>query len=141
MGVGLDRYAGYEQGLKRAGYVVDESLVEEGDFTQEGGDAAMEQLLARRPELDAVFAASDLMAAGALRALARAQRRVPEEVAVVGFDDSPVALLTDPPLTSVAQPVEVMGKRMAQSLLRQINGDREMRREVLPTALVIRKSS
>ena len=141
MGVGLDRYSGYTQGLERAGYLVDESLVIEGDFTQGGGDAAMERLLARRPDLDAVFAASDLMAAGALRALARAGRRVPEDVAVVGFDDSPVAELTEPPLTSVAQPIEVMGQRMAGSLLRRINGDRESKRDVLPTALVIRKSS
>lgn len=141
MGVGLDRYAGYRDALTLAGYDLDESLVAEGDFTQEGGEGAMERLLDHRPDLDAVFAASDLMAAGALRALARAGKRVPEDVAVVGFDDSPVARLTEPPLTSVAQPVEVMGRRMAELLLRQMNGDAQRRRDVLATALVVRSSS
>lgn len=141
MGVGLDRYEGYENALKRAGLGIEETLVKQSDFTQDGGDAAMERLLEERPDLDAVFAASDLMAAGALRALIRAKRAVPEDVAIVGFDDSPVAEITAPPLTSVGQPVELMGNRMAQLLLRQIAGDRETRREVLPTALVIRKSS
>jgi DNA-binding LacI/PurR family transcriptional regulator len=141
MGVGLDRYAGYQQAMTRAGALADESLVTEGDFTQEGGEAAMEGLLEKRPDLDGVFAASDLMAAGALRALTRAGKRVPEDVAVVGFDDSPVAKLTEPLLTSVAQPVEVMGRRMAELLLRQIDGDGERQREVLATALVARSSS
>jgi DNA-binding LacI/PurR family transcriptional regulator len=73
--------------------------------------------------------------------LARAGRSVPEDVAVVGFDDSPVARLTEPSLTSVAQPVEVMGRRMAELLLRHINGAGERRRDVLATGLVVRDSS
>ena len=77
----------------------------------------MERLLAARPDIDAVFAASDLMAAGALSVLAAAGRRVPEDVAVVGFDDSPVATSTRPALTSVRQPIEEMGQEMARLLI------------------------
>ena len=75
---------------------LDPTLEAVGDFTQEGGAAAMRRLLAARPDIDAVFAASDLMAAGALTVLAAAGRRVPEDVAVVGFDDSPIADDHDP---------------------------------------------
>ena len=84
----------------------------------------MEQLLAARPDIDAVFAASDLMAAGALAVLAAAGRRVPEDVAVVGFDDSPVATTTRPPLTSVRQPIEEMGHEMARLLIDARSRDR-----------------
>ena len=77
----------------------------------------MEQLLAARPDIDAVFAASDLMAAGAIAVLAAAGRRVPEDVAVVGYDDSPVATTVRPQLTSVRQPIEEMGHEMARLLI------------------------
>ena len=142
MAVGWDRYEGYKDGLRSTGSPVDEALVVEGDFSQEGGAAAAEQLLERRPDMDAVFAASDLMAAGALLTIRRAGKRVPEDVAVVGFDDSSVAQLTDPPLTSVRQPLDAMGRRMAEILLQQIaSGKPEITREILPTELVLRRSS
>ena len=84
---------------------------------EESGAAAMRELLDRHPDLDAVFAASDPMALGAMRVLRRAGRRVPEDVAVIGFDDSTVARHTDPPLTTVHQPIEEMGRQMARLLL------------------------
>src|SRR4051794_10145960 len=91
MGAGVDRLAGYRDALDAAGLPVDEALIEPGDFGEESGRAAMARLLDRRPALDAVFAASDLMAIGALRALRAAGRVVPRDVAVVGFEDAPVA--------------------------------------------------
>lgn len=96
----------------------DPALIAESDFTPAGGERAMRELLDRRPDLDAVFAANDLTASGALRVLRERGRRVPEDVAVVGFDDMlPVAEQTDPPLTTVRQPIEEMGRLMARLLL------------------------
>ncbi len=96
MAAGVDRLMGYRDALADAGLAVDPSLEVTGDFTQEGGATAMGRLLEARPDIDAVFAASDLMAAGALAVLAADGRRVPADVAVVGFDDSPVATTTMP---------------------------------------------
>ncbi|CAL9563669.1 HTH-type transcriptional repressor CytR [Streptomyces sp. enrichment culture] len=137
-----DRLDGYRTALREAGVPFDEELVAHGDFTEEGGRAAMRDLLRRRPALDAVFVASDVMAAGALLELRTARRRTPDDVAVIGFDDSIVARHTDPPLTSVRQPLEEMGRTMARLLLDEIadrgTGHREV---VLPTELVIRASA
>ncbi|MET9609633.1 LacI family DNA-binding transcriptional regulator [Streptomyces sp. NPDC006512] len=142
------RLDGYRQALAAAGHPVDELLVSVGDFTEDGGRRAMRELLACRPALDAVFAASDVMAAGALRELRAAGRRVPLDVALVGFDDSVVARHMDPPLTSVRQPIEEMGRTMARVLLERIAGLRDgagegpgERAVVLPTELVVRESS
>ena len=92
---------------------MDESLVGYGDFSEASGRRAMRTLLDRHPDLDAVFAASDLMAVGAMRVLREYGRRVPDDVAVVGFEDSVLARQTEPPLTTVHQPVEAMGREMA----------------------------
>ena len=115
--------------------------VELGDFTRDSGRTAMERLLARAPGLDAVFVASDLMAEGALAALAAAGRGVPDDVAVVGFDDVARAATTDPPLTTVHQPIEEIGRTMARLLLAQEEGDRRPTSRLLPTELVVRRSS
>ncbi|UWE10576.1 substrate-binding domain-containing protein [Actinacidiphila bryophytorum] len=102
----------------------------------------MSALLHRRPDLDGVFAASDVMAAGALRVLRQAHRAVPDDVAVVGFDDSEVARDADPPLTSVRQPIEEMGRIMARLLLDEIaEPDRARRQIVLGTELIGRASA
>lgn len=136
------RLAGYREGLAAAGLPEDERLVATGDFTEDGGRRAMRELLERRPDLDAVFAASDLMAVGALAVLRARGLEVPGDVALVGVDDSPVARHLDPPLTTVRQPIERMGRTMAGLLLRQIAGeDAEPSRLVLPTELVVRQSS
>ncbi|MET7757415.1 LacI family DNA-binding transcriptional regulator [Streptomyces sp. NPDC005389] len=138
------RLDGYREGLAEAGLAADEALVATGDFTEEGGRHAMRRLLDRRPDLDAVFAASDVMAAGARSVLREAGRRVPEDVALVGVDDSAVARHMDPPLTSVRQPIEEMGRTMARLLLQEIaepSEPDEQPRRMLPTELVVRASS
>ncbi len=140
MSVGVDRLAGYRKALRgRRG--VPRDLCAFGDFSQESGERAMRQLLERDPELDAVFAASDMMAVGAMRALRAAGRRVPDDVAVVGFDDSETARHTDPPLTSVRQPTELMGREMTRMLLTLIEGGSTTTDPVIvPNELVLRGS-
>ncbi|MGO8685631.1 MAG: LacI family DNA-binding transcriptional regulator [Candidatus Dormibacteria bacterium] len=139
---GQDRLRGYEEGLRAAGLPADEALVEVGDFTSDGGARAMRFLLIKRPRLDAVFVASDLMAVGVLQALAEAGRRVPDEVAVVGYDDDPMAAALQPPLTSVRQPIEEMGREMGRLLLDAIHSpERPPRKVLLTTRLEVRMSS
>lgn len=139
MSAGVDRLTGFREALGPARYR--RSLVEYGAFTRESGERAMAALLDREPDLDAVFAASDLMADGALRALRRAGRRVPDDVAVIGFDDSPIARHTQPPLTSVRQPIETMGREMTRLLLARMNGDEVASQQVIVnTRLVVRAS-
>ena len=143
MGVGVDRLVGYRDGLAAAGLDGRGGELEEaGDFTEEGGAAAMTRLLARpgRP-VDAVFAASDLMAAGALRALRAAGRRVPDDVAVVGFEDSAVARYAQPPLTTVRQPIEEMGRQATRLLLAKVAGQAGGMLLVLDVELVVRASA
>jgi DNA-binding LacI/PurR family transcriptional regulator len=142
MGVGVARLTGYREACAETGLPADEDLIAYGDFSEPSGVAAMRQLLARRPDLDAVFVASDLMAAGALRALREAGRRVPDDVAVVGFEDSAVARQTEPPLTTVHQPVEEMGRQMARLLVSRIRGEQLAQPYVLlETHLVVRQSA
>ena len=110
-----DRLQGFREAMWNAALRSD--LVEYGELDRDGGEMAMGQLLATGVEIDAVFAASDAMAAGAMWALQVLGRRVPDDVAVIGFDDSPIAAATQPPLTSVRQPVEDMGREMAKLVL------------------------
>ncbi|HAW09648.1 MAG TPA: LacI family transcriptional regulator, partial [Chloroflexi bacterium] len=139
---GQDRLRGYEEGLRTAGLPNDDALVEAGDFTRDGGARAMRFLLIKRPRLDAVFVASDLMAVGVMQALAEAGRRVPEDVAVVGYDDDPMAAGLQPPLSSVRQPIEEMGREMARLLMDAIHSpDRPPRKVLLTTRLEVRSSS
>jgi DNA-binding LacI/PurR family transcriptional regulator len=140
--VGVDRLEGYRDALPVTARRSWRKLVAHGDFSEESGARAMVELLDRVPELDAVFAASDLMAAGALRALKAAGRRVPDDVALIGFDDSDAARLTDPQLTSVRQPLEEIGRSLARLLLTQLQepGKRPASL-IVPTELVVRASS
>jgi DNA-binding LacI/PurR family transcriptional regulator len=135
---GAARLRGYREAMIMAGLTP--YGVAEGDFTEASGVAAMTTLLDNHPDLDAVFAASDNMAAGALRALSRAGRSVPADVAVVGFDDLGVAERTNPPLTTVHQSVRSLGKEMARVLIELIGG-REAASLILPTRLVLRDSA
>jgi DNA-binding LacI/PurR family transcriptional regulator len=142
MAVGIDRLAGYREAIAEAGLPADRHLEAYGEFTQEGGAVAMARLLAARADIDGVFAASDLMAAGALSVLAEAGRAVPADVSVVGFDDSLVATSTTPPLTSVHQPIEEMGHEAARLLVEAVDGrSRTIRSVLLATAVVERASS
>ncbi|MER7108271.1 LacI family DNA-binding transcriptional regulator [Streptomyces sp. NPDC000229] len=114
----MDRLDGYRDVLLDAG----SGLIAQGDFTEESGARAMAELLERRPDLDAVFAANDLMASGALRVLRERGLRVPGDVALVGFDDmTSIAEATDPPLTTVRQDIEGMGRLMVRLLMRVLN--------------------
>lgn len=135
---GIERLAGYQAAVTSAGLP---EWVAYGDFTRESGVAAMRRLLAEHPDLDAVFAASDLMAHAALRTLRTAGRRVPDDVAVVGFDDIETAAYTEPPLTTVRQPIQEIGRRMTRQLLRLAAGEPIEPAVVLPTKLVLRDSA
>lgn len=138
MVAGIDRLTGYRRALDEARR---EPVVAAGDFTQESGAVAMRELLGREPGLDAVFVASDLMGLGVLRALRQAGRRVPEDVAVVGFDDVQAARYADPPLTTVRQPIAEIGRRLARQLLRLAGGEAIEPAVVLNVELVLRGSA
>lgn len=137
---GVDRLSGYREVLAEAGLPHDPALVVEGDYSRSGGEAATARLLDQAPDLDAVFVASDLMADGALAALARAGRRVPEDIAVGGFDDSASAASSRPALTTVRQPWERISSEMVRLLLCLIAGDPPAS-VILPTELVVRDSA
>jgi DNA-binding LacI/PurR family transcriptional regulator len=135
------RLRGYRQALADTGSA-DDSLVAEGDFTEASGRRAMSALLDRHPDLDAVFAASDTMAAGALSVLRATGRRVPDDVAVIGFDDFDLAEHTDPPLTTVRQPLEEIGHTMVRLLLEEMEQPEvAWRHVILRTQLVVRGSA
>jgi len=120
MSAGVDRLQGWREALADAGLPHD--AVATGDFTTSGGAHAARALLDAHPDLDALFVASDLMAAGALGVLAQAGRAVPDDVAMVGYDDLAVALSTSPPLTTVANPVVAMSRAAGEMLIELVAG-------------------
>jgi DNA-binding LacI/PurR family transcriptional regulator len=141
MAPGIDRLLGYRKAMTAAD-VGDHGMVAYGDFGSASGEHALFRLIDHRPGIDAVFAASDLMASGALRALRRLGRSVPDDVAVIGFDDSPSAQQARPKLSTVRQPVDAMAARMVSELLAQIaNPERQPTHIVLDTELVLRDST
>ncbi|HET6856977.1 MAG TPA: LacI family DNA-binding transcriptional regulator [Streptomyces sp.] len=137
---GVERLEGYRDVLAERGLPAEESLIVPGDYSRASGERAAELLLERAPDVDAVFVASDLMAQGVLDTLARAGRRVPEDVAVGGFDDSPAALATRPQLTTIRQPWGRISTEMVRTLLARIAGE-EPSAVILPTELVRRGSA
>lgn len=137
MSAGRDRLRGWEEIVRTAGGSAD--LVEPGDFTAAGAAEAMRRLLARAPTLDGIFVASDLMAVAAIGELAAAGRKVPDDVAVVGYDDSSAATMSRPALTTVVNPISAMAGRAVDLLLRVMRGE-DVEPQVLPTQLVVRES-
>ena len=135
----FDRYRGYERALMEARASRSSALQVDAITTEESGFQATNELRNRGVEFDAIVAASDLIAIGALRALQESGVEVPREVAVVGFDDIPAASLTNPPLTTVMQDTRRAGELLVETLLRQIAGD-PAKNSVIPTRLVVRKS-
>lgn len=136
---GIDRLAGYTAALRERGLMPDQTLIAESDFSEAGGYLAMRQLLPRQP--DAVFAASDMLALGAMRAIREAGLCVPEDIAVVGFDDLPQSARNDPPLTTVRQPIQRTGAMAVEMLIELIEYPNGVpHRVVLPTELVVRTS-
>lgn len=138
MHVGVNRYLGFREALALAG--LSDHRVVHGDFGEASGTEAMTRLLDEHPDLDAVFVASDAMAAGALRVLRERGLAVPGDVAVVGFNDIVTAQHTVPALTTIRQPIEALGREMTRMLVRLINGEQPTPL-LLPTTLVIRESA
>jgi len=137
-----DRLTGYKQALIAAGVDIDESLIQFGDFSPQGGERAMSQLLALSEPPTAVFIASDTVALGALQTLRQHKKRVPEDIAIVGFDDIPLVAFIDPPLTTVKLPAFALGWNAAQMVIQHIiNGKPDRPAQmILETELVVRRS-
>lgn len=139
---GQDRLTGYRQALETRRIPVPDELIVEGDFAESSGHAAAKQLLPTSPT--AIFAASDMMAIGALKAAREAGLQIPQDMALVGFDDVPLASLIEPALTTVRQPIERLGSMAVEILLDILenggNGGSSTHRVVLPTELVVRAS-
>ncbi|MEU9896081.1 LacI family DNA-binding transcriptional regulator [Streptomyces phaeochromogenes] len=138
MHAGVSRYLGFREAVALAG--LKDHRVAHADFSEAGGAAATARLLDEHPDLDAVFVASDAMAAGALRVLRERGRAVPEDVAVVGFNDILTARHTQPSLTTIHQPIVALGREMTRMLVRVLAGE-EPTPLILPTDLVIRESA
>lgn len=134
-----DRLEGYEKALIERGRNLDQGLIVHGDFTEAGGYYAMKQLLPAKP--DAVFAASDLIAIGAIRATRESGLNIPEDIAFVGFDDVSIATYADPQLTTIRQPIGNFGINAVETLIDLIeNGIEPPRRIIMDTQLIIRDS-
>jgi LacI family transcriptional regulator len=137
---GQDRLKGYRLALEASGLVEDPALVVLGDFTEAGGYAAMQKLLPGRPE--AVFAANDMMAAGAYRAIQEAGLKIPDEIVIVGFDDLPVASQLNPPLTTIRQPIHRLGQLAVERLIEILREPETPPRQIiLDPELLVRTSS
>jgi DNA-binding LacI/PurR family transcriptional regulator len=134
---GIRRLEAYRE---HQGAAVDEGLIAYGDYSRESGAKGMREILNRAPDVDAVFAANDVMALGAIEVLKEAGRRIPEDVAVAGFDDIKVSATTVPTLTTVRQPFERISAEMVRLLLAVIAGERPAA-ITIPTELVIRESA
>lgn len=141
------RQAGWEMALRTAGKVVDPRAIAVGDWTPQSGERAFYELIARVPELDAIFVSNDQMAIGALRAASDLQIRIPEEIALVGFDDIPEAAFTQPRLTTVHQQVVEIGRCSVAELVRLIADSNQQEVDDAPLVrmlqpmLVVRESS
>lgn len=142
MASGEDRLAGYCRALEAHQLAVDKNLIVEGDYTEASGSIGVQRLLSAAPT--AIFAASDIMAVGALKALREANLRVPQDVALVGFDDAAIAAAVEPALTTVHQPIERLGSMAADLLLNLLEHPPDTQapanRIILPTKLAVRKS-
>jgi LacI family transcriptional regulator len=142
-GAGVARVQGYRQALEAAGRTVDPELVREGGWTRQGGREAMRALMSRDPHPDAVFCANDLMAIGAMEVVHELGLRVPDDVALVGFDDVDAATLVTPTLTTVTNPAYDAGRYAGKLLLQRMSGEYTdgRRTVVLPCRLVERQSA
>jgi LacI family transcriptional regulator len=138
-----DRVAGYLRALTEAGLDIDPALVCYGQYSLKSGYTMTQQMLTVTPRPSALFAGNNFIAIGALRALRDAGLRVPEDLALVGFDDLPEDLVVDPFLTVAAQPAYEMGRRATELLLARLSGEApaEYQDVVLPTEIIIRGSS
>jgi len=134
------RLEGYRTALNAAGRSIDPALIEHGDFSNTSGAEALRRLLDKVPQVDAVFVNSDLMAIAAMDAIRESGRRVPEDIAVVGYDDLSIAEHSNPPLTTIRQNIPLAGKLLAQNLIQYLQTGL-MTNVSIPVALVLRKSA
>ena len=134
------RQAGYRLALKAHRIPQDPALLGIGGFNEEEAHATIQRWLSQDNRFDAIFAGDDDAAAGALSALRRAGKRVPQDVKVVGFDDLPVARFLSPPLTTVRAPIEQVGREAIRQVVRLIRGEPADRLSLMPTELVLRES-
>ena len=134
------RFKGYENALLAAGRSVDPRLLAYGDYTYASGGAVMQRLLEQSPDVDAVFVNSDLMAIGAISTIQNSGKRVPEDIAVVGYDDLSIAIYNNLPLTTIRQNIPLAGKLLAQNLIQYIE-TAVVTNVTTPVELVIRKSA
>jgi DNA-binding LacI/PurR family transcriptional regulator len=134
------RERGYREALEAHKIIYDPRLIGSGEFDEEGGFSAIQQMLVDKIKFDAIFAGDDDSAIGAIRALRMAGRRVPQDVAVVGFDDIPFARYLSPALTTVRAPIEQVGREAVRQLVRQLNGEPANPLTLMRTELVIRES-
>ena len=132
----IDRLDGFRAAVREAGEAP--PTIVYGTYTRESGAEGAREILRRFPEVDGIFAANDLMAAGVLRALRATGRRVPDDVAVIGFDDVELSRHTDPPLTTIHQPIALQARTMVELLLARLEGRPAEDAVVLPIELVIR---
>lgn len=136
----LDRVEGWRRSLHDAGLMP--GPVVDGDYSMLGGARAMREVLASYPEVDGVFVASDLMTSGAMPVVLERGLRIPDDIALVGYDDSPAVEACEIPLTTVRQPSEEMGREMADILLGVLSGDTDRpRTTIMPTTLIVRESA
>ena len=135
-----DRFDGYETALHDAGRTVDQNLLAYGNYSHDSGVKAMKQLLEQSPNLDAVFANSDLMAIGAIKAIQESGRRVPEDIAIVGYDDLSISGYNNLPLTTIRQNIPLAGQLLAENLIQFINSG-VITNVTIPVELVVRKSA
>jgi DNA-binding LacI/PurR family transcriptional regulator len=134
------RFDGYAAALEAHGLVIDPALVFYGDWSHESGAELTRRLLATTPDLDAIFANSDLMASGVMNVLSERGRRVPQDVAVVGYDDLSIARFSSPPLTTVSQNIPLVGKLLAQNLIQRIETG-VITNVTVPVELMVRKTT
>lgn len=136
----MHRQAGYESALKEAGREIDPALMDYGDFSNTSGGEAMQRLLKKVPDIDAVFINSDLMAIAAMDVIRENGRNVPEDIAVVGYDDLSIAEHSNPPLTTVRQNIALAGKLLAQNLIDYLQTGM-VTNVSTPVELIVRKSA
>jgi LacI family transcriptional regulator len=136
-----DRTQGYRLALERAGISFDASLIEHGDWSYESGYEAMRRLLEKAPRVTALFSQNDRMAIGAMQALRETGHRIPDDVAIVGYDDIPAAAYSHPPLTTIRQPMQQVGEIATRKLIELIDDPDVEREEVLLKTELVRRGS
>jgi len=140
----LEKQRGYRDGLEAAGVAFDPALVFPGDYTMAGGARQAAAMLEAKPRPDAVVVANSLMALGVMRVLLRREVRIPEDIALIGYDDAPWTEVVRPAVSTIAQPVSEMGRQAMQLLSSRLAGEFDESRSadiVLPATLVVRESS